>query len=115
MALSTLVTQYREIEFDSVASRAFGSALLAHIVASMEMAATQTQPPGDPLGHTADKRALFYAAHDTNLLYLQHLLDVQWLLPGWQPNHTSTPPGCMLVIELRRRDQAPSYTNNRRL
>ncbi|CAN0345617.1 unnamed protein product, partial [Laminaria digitata] len=40
---------------------------------------------------------VYYAAHDTNLLYLAELLDLKWVSKGWQPNHT--PPGGELVFE----------------
>jgi len=37
------------------------------------------------LTHGASERLVYYAAHDTNLLYLAELLDLKWLAKGWQP------------------------------
>ena len=46
-------------------------------------------------------KLVYYAAHDTNLLYLAELLGLKWLAKGWQPNHT--PPGGMLVVVSAKR------------
>ena len=58
------------------------------------MAATLLQWAGGAAGaepaltHGASERLVYYAAHDTNLLYLAELLGLKWLAKGWQPNHT---------------------------
>ena len=55
------------------------------------MAATLLQWAGGAAGaepaltHGASERLVYYAAHDTNLLYLAELLDLKWLAKGWQP------------------------------
>ena len=95
MELSAFVTQYREFEFDMLAARPFGSALLAHVGATLHQWAAGAAQPA--VTHAASERLVYYAAHDTNLLYLAELLELKWLAKGWQPNHT--PPGGMLVIE----------------
>ena len=48
-------------------------------------------------GHPENVRALF--AHDTNILYLRHLLDLDWIATGW-PMHAA-PTGGALVFEVR--------------
>jgi len=96
MELSAFVTQYRAFEFDMLAARPFGSALLAHVAATLLQWAGGAGG-AQPVTHAASERLVYYAAHDTNLLYLAELLDLKWLARGWQPNHT--PPGGMLVIE----------------
>ena len=95
MEFSAFVTQYREFEFDLLAARPFGSALLAHVSATLHQWAGGAALPA--VTHAASERLVYYAAHDTNLLYLAELLGLKWLAKGWQPNHT--PPGGMLVIE----------------
>ena len=95
MELSAFVTQYRAFEFDMLAARPFGSALLAHVGATLQQWAGGAAQPA--VTHAASERLVYYAAHDTNLLYLAELLELKWLAKGWQPNHT--PPGGMLVVE----------------
>ena len=69
-------------------SRALGSALLAYVAVSAREIVR---------GHDANIRALF--AHDTNILYLRHLLDLDWIATGW-PMHAA-PTGGALVFEVR--------------
>ena len=69
-------------------SRALGSALLAYVAVSAREIVR---------GHDANVRALF--AHDTNILYLRHLLDLDWIATGW-PMHAA-PTGGALVFEVR--------------
>ena len=95
MELSAFVTQYRAFEFDLLAARPFGSALLSHIAASLTQWESGQREPA--LAHDPSPRLVYYAAHDTNLLYLAELLGLKWLSHGYQPNHT--PPGGALVFE----------------
>jgi len=95
MELSAFVTQYRAFEFDLIAARPFGSALLTHLTASLQQWAEGATL--EAVGHPRDTSLVYYAAHDTNILYLAELLNLKWLAKGWQPNHT--PPGGMLVVE----------------
>ncbi len=48
--------------------------------------------------HDPSANIIFYAAHDTNILFLAELLDLKWVFEGWQPNQT--PPMGMLVFEV---------------
>jgi len=104
MELSAFVTQYRAFEFDMLAAQPFGSALLAHVAATLRQWADGKMEPA--VAHTSSERLVYYAAHDTNLLYLAELLELKWLAKGWQPNHT--PPGGMLVVEAL----APTNSDN---
>ena len=98
MELSAFVTQYRAFEFDLLAARPFGSALLTHIAATLQGWAKDSEEAASSVAHVpASTSMVYYAAHDTNLLYLAELLGLKWLAKGWQPNHT--PPGGMLVVE----------------
>jgi 4-phytase/acid phosphatase len=96
MALSQFVTLYRSFEFDLLAARPFGSALLLHMLATLEQWETGSSLASVAHHHSAD--IVYMAAHDTNILYIGELLGLKWLNEGWQPNHT--PPGGMLVLEL---------------
>ncbi|CAM9585703.1 unnamed protein product, partial [Discosporangium mesarthrocarpum] len=93
--LSAFVTEYRHFEFDLLAARPFGSALLTHILGSLEQMETDESVSG--IAHDPKTKLVYYAAHDTNLLYLAELLDLKWVSKGWQPNHT--PPGGELIFE----------------
>jgi 4-phytase / acid phosphatase len=75
-----------------------GSNLLAHIVASLEQAASGRTVPGalGPLGTVV----LILAGHDTNLSNLSGMLDLSWQLPGYQRD--DTPPGGALIFSLWR-------------
>lgn len=73
-----------------------GSNLLSHILRSMEQAASGKPLPG-ALGKPAD-RLLLLAGHDTNISHIAGLLNLSWLLPGYQRD--DTPPGGSLVFRL---------------
>jgi 4-phytase/acid phosphatase len=77
-------------------ARARGSNLLAHILLSMEQAASGKPVPG-ALGHPGDA-LLILSGHDTNLSNLSGMLGLSWRLPGYQPD--DTPPGGALVFSL---------------
>ncbi|MBB5885854.1 histidine-type phosphatase [Xanthomonas sp. LMG 8992] len=81
------------------AARAGGSNLLAHLLATLQMAAGQA-PSVAPLA-PADTRALVLLGHDTNLAHLAGLFGIDPLVPG-QPD--AYPPGGALVLELVRQD-----------
>lgn len=108
MELTSFVTQYREFEFDLLAAKPFGSTLLAHISATlMQWTGAKNMPPG-ALAHSAERKLVYYAAHDTNLKYVGELLGLKWLNKGWQPNHT--PPGGALVFEVYAPDNEHNPT-----
>ncbi|CAM9167552.1 unnamed protein product [Ascophyllum nodosum] len=95
MDLSAFVTEYRHFEFDLLAARPFGSALLMHLVATLDQ--METGEDLKAVAHPPDVKLVYYAAHDTNLLYVAELLDLKWVSEGYQPNHT--PPGGELIFE----------------
>jgi 4-phytase/acid phosphatase len=79
-------------------ARARGSNLLAHILRSMEQAASGAPTEG-ALGKPGDV-LLVLSGHDTNLSNLSGMLGLSWRLPGYQPD--DTPPGGALVFSLWR-------------
>jgi 4-phytase/acid phosphatase len=79
-------------------ARARGSNLLAHVLCSMEQAASGKSTAG-ALGQPDDV-LLVLAGHDTNLSNLSGMLGLSWKLPGYQPD--DTPPGGALVFSLWR-------------
>jgi len=79
-------------------ARARGSNLLAHVLRSLEQAASGSAVPG-ALGHPGDA-LLFLAGHDTNLSNISGMLDLSWRLMGYQPDET--PPGGALIFSLWR-------------
>jgi 4-phytase/acid phosphatase len=81
-------------------ARARGSNLLAHVLLSMEQAASGKAVPG-ALGRPGDA-LLILAGHDTNLSNLSGMLGLSWHLQGYQPD--DTPPGGALVFLLWRDD-----------
>jgi 4-phytase/acid phosphatase len=74
------------------------SNLLSHVLDSMRQAATGKAVPG-ALGKPGDA-VLFLVGHDANLANFSGLLNLSWLLPGYQRD--DTPPGGALVFELWR-------------
>jgi 4-phytase/acid phosphatase len=79
-------------------ARARGSNLLAHVLRSMEQAASGKSTAG-ALGQPADV-LLVLSGHDTNLSNLSGMLGLSWNLPGYQPD--DTPPGGALIFSLWR-------------
>jgi 4-phytase/acid phosphatase len=79
-------------------ARSRGSNLLAHVLRSMEQAASGKPAPG-AIGHP-DDILLVLSGHDTNLSNLSGMLALSWRLPGYQPD--DTPPGGALIFSLWR-------------
>jgi len=79
-------------------ARARGSNLLAHVLRSMEQAASGKSTAG-ALGQPGDV-LLVLSAHDTNLSNLSGMLGLSWNLPGYQPD--DTPPGGALIFSVWR-------------
>jgi 4-phytase/acid phosphatase len=79
-------------------AQARGSNLLSHVLSSLDQAVAG-KPVRGALGKPGDI-ALLIAGHDTNLSNLSGMLDLNWVLPGYQPNDPV--PGGALVFELRR-------------
>ncbi len=82
-----------------------GSNLLSHILRSMEQAASGKSVPG-ALGKPGD-RLLLLAGHDTNISHISGMLNLSWLLPGYQRD--DTPPGGALVLKLWQRPGGAGY------
>jgi 4-phytase/acid phosphatase len=79
-------------------ARARGSNLLAHILASLEQAASG-KPVAGALGKPGSAVAIL-AGHDTNLSNLSGMLDLSWRVPGQAAD--DTPPESALVFSLWR-------------
>ena len=79
-------------------ARARGSNLLAHILASLEQAASG-KPVAGALGQPGGALAML-AGHDTNLSNLSGMLDLSWRVPGQAAD--DTPPESALVFSLWR-------------
>jgi len=79
-------------------ARTRGSNLLAHILASLQQAASGKPVPG-ALGPTDGTLAIL-AGHDTNLSNLSGMLGLSWRVPGHAPD--DTPPESALVLSLWR-------------
>jgi 4-phytase / acid phosphatase len=86
-------------------AQARGSNLLAHLLRSLDQAATGKAIPG-ALGTPGDK-VLLLVGHDTNLSNLSGMLGLSWKLDGYQPN--DTPPGGALIFSLWR-DSGGQYS-----
>lgn len=75
-----------------------GSNLLRHILLSLDQAVSGKPVPG-ALG-TAASHILVLAGHDTNISHISGMLQLSWLIPGYQRD--DTPPGGSLVFRLWR-------------
>lgn len=79
-------------------ARARGSNLLAHVLRSLDQAASGKPIPG-ALGKLGDE-VLLLVGHDTNLSNLSGMLGLSWKLSGYQPD--DAPPGGALIFSLWR-------------
>ena len=79
-------------------ARARGSNLLAHLLRSLEQAASG-QRDANALGGE-DDQILVISGHDTNLSNLSGMLGLSWKLPSYQIDET--PPGGALLFSLWR-------------
>jgi 4-phytase/acid phosphatase len=86
-------------------ARSRGSNLLAHILRSLDQAASGKSTPG-ALGRPGDA-VLLLSGHDTNLSNLSGMLGLTWKLDGYQQD--DTPPGGALIFALWR-DAAGKYS-----
>lgn len=77
-------------------ARMQASNLLNHILRSMEQAARSTDVQKSSGG--AGDRVLIVVGHDTNISNVAGMLELSWLLDGYQRNET--PPGGALLWEL---------------
>jgi 4-phytase/acid phosphatase len=87
-------------------ARARGSNLLSHILNSLQQAES-----GTPVAGALDKpgaAALVIVGHDTNLSNLSGMMNISWLLPGYEPNDPV--PGGALVFELWQDAASKRYT-----
>jgi 4-phytase/acid phosphatase len=87
-------------------ARARGSNLLAHVLRTLQQAATGKATPG-ALGGPEDA-VLLLAGHDTNLSNLSGMLGLSWKLAGYQPD--DTPPGGALIFSLWRDTGTGQYS-----
>lgn len=87
-------------------ARARASNLLAHVLRSLEQAATGKAVPG-ALGKSGDA-LLVLSGHDTNLSNLSGMLGLSWKLAGYQPD--DTPPGGALIFSLWRDTAGGKYS-----
>jgi 4-phytase/acid phosphatase len=79
-------------------ARIRGSNLLSHLLNSLQQA-TSGSPVAGAIGNPGDT-VLFLVGHDANLSNFSGMLNLGWLLPGYQRD--DTPPGGALVFELWR-------------
>ena len=91
LQLSTL-----EVVNNPWSARSYASTLAAHIAASLHQKGTGERAPG--ILHGIDRRLVYMAGHDINIILLRNLLGLQWLVEGWEVNNP--PPGGMLSFEL---------------
>lgn len=82
-----------------------GSNLLAHVLRSIEQAASGKALPG-ALGRPGDS-LLILAGHDANLLSISGILGLNWQLGGYGLDET--PPGGALVFSLWRSDSGQYF------
>jgi 4-phytase / acid phosphatase len=80
-----------------VIARMDASNLLDHILAALEQSVARKPVPGAP-GKPGD-HALFLVGHDTNIVTVAGLLNLNWILDG---RRDDTPPGGALIFELWR-------------
>jgi 4-phytase/acid phosphatase len=87
-------------------ARAHGSNLLSHILKSIDQAVAGKAVPG-ALGTPTD-RVLVIVGHDTNIANFAGMLQLSWLIEGYQRDET--PPGGALVFEVWRNSASGAYT-----
>lgn len=84
------------------AARSFASTMIAYVIGSLQQTLTGASLPG--MMHGPSAKLVYLAGHDTNLVMLRYMLDLDWVVEGWVQN--TPPPGGMLVIELHEERQA---------
>ncbi|EHO4421590.1 histidine-type phosphatase [Salmonella enterica] len=99
--------QLKEIKFDLIEHNPYiaargGSQLMSQILYALEKGSGYKDPGASPQirDSAPDARMVMYVAHDTNLGYLQPLLNVSWDLQGYPKD--DTPPGSSLLFERYR-------------
>ncbi|HFV9813696.1 TPA: histidine-type phosphatase [Salmonella enterica subsp. diarizonae serovar 48:k:-] len=97
----------KEIKFDLIEHNPYiaargGSQLMSQILYALEKGSGYKDPDASPQirDSAPDARMVMYVAHDTNLGYLQPLLNVSWNLQGYPKD--DTPPGSTLLFERYR-------------
>lgn len=97
----------KEIKFDLIEHNSYiaargGSQLMSQILYALEKGSGYKDPDASPQirDSAPDARMVMYVAHDTNLGYLQPLLNVSWNLQGYPKD--DTPPGSTLLFERYR-------------
>lgn len=97
----------KEIKFDLIEHNPYiaargGSQLMSQILYALEKGSGYKDPDASPQIHDSapDASMVMYVAHDTNLGYLQPLLNVSWNLQGYPKD--DTPPGSTLLFERYR-------------
>ena len=101
-ALRLHTEQYDLLQRTPYLARKMGSALLSKAAAAVTSARQLGFGASDPAVREA--KFVAYVGHDTNIWNLAGMMDVSWLLPGYQRNQT--PPAGALVFEVR---EAPDH------
>lgn len=86
-------------------ANAYSSQQLSYVMGSMEQFVTKSKVDGIP--QSIDQNIILLFSHDTNILYLRRLLDVNWIPVGYGNNVAS--PGGALSFELWLDDVDNSY------
>ena len=117
-ALSAAVDLHQaglDVTEDYVATRDYGSDMLATLLATVLQLTAGGQPRG--LASAPTDRVVYFAGHDINLYFARNFLRLSWLTESWNANQAM--PGGMLEIEIltaehqdasaRDRDDAAEY------
>lgn len=99
--------ELKDIKFDLIEHNPYiaargGSQLMSQILYALEKDSGFQDPDADAQisASAPNARMVMYVAHDTNLGYLQQLLNVSWRLEGYPQD--DTPPGSTLLFERYR-------------
>ena len=101
--LARLVSLHQEgldVTEDYIATQAFGSDMLAQLLATIEQLATGKTVQG-LLSKPTDK-LVYYAGHDINIYFLRNFLRLNWLTKSYNMNQAM--PGGMLTFDLMTED-----------
>ncbi len=83
---------------DVIATRAYGSDMLAVLLGTIEQLALGKSVPG--LRSSPDDHLVYFAGHDINIYFLRTFLRLNWLTASWNANQAM--PGGMLAFEILR-------------
>ncbi|HEY3756098.1 MAG TPA: histidine-type phosphatase [Opitutaceae bacterium] len=103
MVLHSLYFDFTEKTYPCAQVKA--SNLARHLIETFDQAVQRSAVPG-AIG-PANQKVLVLLGHDTNLINLAGLLNIDWILPGSELDCVL--PGGSLVMELRRDDQGKQW------